>query len=305
MVNGGSLENRGIELILNYKENIGRFISNLGFNFSTYDNKVLSLGDNGAPISDAAFRNSGTVTRTEVGRSIGNFYGYETNGLFQTQEEINSFTYVDADGTVRLVQPNAAPGDIRYKDEDHDGKWDKGYIGSPHPDFIYGMSLDMEYRGFDMNVSLQGVYGNEIFNGSRWYTDNGSAYFNMDERMLGRWTGPGTTNDVNLPRMNNNDANNMLISDRFVEDGSFLRVKSLQLGYSLSSSLLQKAHIERCRLYVGVENLFTFTEYSGLDPEIGLGEARGETKNVSLTMGVDRATYPQARTFLVGLNLSI
>jgi TonB-dependent starch-binding outer membrane protein SusC len=305
MVNGGSLENRGIELILNYKENIGRFNSNLGFNFSTYDNKILSLGDNGAPISDAAFRNSGTVTRTEVGRSIGNFYGYETNGLFQTQEEINSFTYVDADGVVRLVQPNAAPGDIRYKDEDHDGKWDKGYIGSPHPDFIYGMNLEMEYLGFDMNVSMQGVFGNEIFNGSRWYTDNGSAYFNMDERMLGRWTGPGTTNDVNLPRMNNNDANNMLISDRFVEDGSFLRVKSLQLGYSLGSSLLQKAHIERCRVYVGVENLFTFTEYSGLDPEIGLGEARGETKNVSLTMGVDRATYPQARTFLVGLNLSI
>lgn len=306
MVNGGSIENRGIELSLNYKETIGKFISNIGFNFSTYDNKVLSLGDNGAPISDAAFRNAGTVTRTEVGRSIGNFYGYETDGLFQTQEEINSFTYVDpVDGTVRLVQPNAAPGDIRYKDADHDGKWDKGYIGSPHPDFIYGMSLDMEYRGFDMNMSLQGVYGNEIFNGSRWYTDNGSAYFNMDERMLGRWTGPGTTNDVNLPRMNNNDANNMLISDRFIEDGSYVRIKSLQLGYSLGSSLLQKAHIERCRIYVGVENLYTFTDYSGLDPEIGLGEARGETKNTSLTMGVDRGTYPQARTFLVGLNLSI
>ncbi|MEO7426108.1 MAG: TonB-dependent receptor [Fibrobacteria bacterium] len=306
MVNGGSLENRGIELVLNYKENIGGFVSNLGFNFSTYDNKVLSLGDNGAPISDAPFRNTGTVTRTEVGRSIGNFYGYETNGLFQTQEEINSFTYVDpADGTVRMVQPNAAPGDIRYKDEDHDGKWDKGYIGSPHPDFSYGMSLDMEYSGFDMNVSLQGIYGNEIFNGTRWYTDNGSAYFNLDERMLGRWTGPGSTNDVNLPRMNNNDANNMLISDRFVEDGSFLRIKSLQLGYSLGSSLLEKAHIERCRVYVGVENLFTFTKYSGLDPEVGLGEARGETKNTSLTMGVDRGTYPQARTFLVGLNLSI
>jgi TonB-linked SusC/RagA family outer membrane protein len=306
IVNGGSLENRGIELILNYKENIGRFNSNIGFNFSTYKNKVLSLGDNGAPISDAAFRNSGTVTRTEVGRSIGNFYGYETNGLFQTQEEINAFTYVDpADGTVRMVQPNAAPGDIRYKDDDHDGKWDKGYIGSPHPDFIYGMSLDMEYLGFDMNLSLQGVYGNEIFNGTRWYTDNGSAYFNMDERMLGRWTGPNTTNDVNLPRMNNNDANNLLISDRFVEDGSYLRIKSLQFGYSLSSSLLQTAHIERCRLYVGVENLFTFTKYSGLDPEIGLGEARGDTKNTSLTMGVDRGTYPQARTFLVGLNLSI
>ncbi len=306
MVNGGSLENRGFELGLNYREKIGGLVTNVGFNFATYDNKILSLGENGAPISDAAFRNSGTVTRTEVGRSIGNFYGYKTNGLFQTQEEINAFTYVDpADGTTRLVQPNAAPGDIRYRDDDGDGKWDKDYIGSPHPDFIYGMSLDMAYRGFDMNVSLQGVYGNEIFNGGRWYTDNNSAYFNLDQRMLGRWTGPGSTNDANLPRMNNNDANNLLISDRFVEDGSYLRIKNLQVGYTLGSPLLQWANIQKCRLYVGVENLFTFTKYSGLDPEIGLGEARGETRNTSLTMGVDRATYPQARTLLVGLNLTI
>jgi TonB-linked SusC/RagA family outer membrane protein len=306
MVNGGSLENKGIELLLNYREKIGGFTSNLGINFSTYDNKILSLGQNGAPINDAAFRNAGTVTRTEVGRSIGNFYGYKTNGLFQTQEEIDAFTYVDpVDGTVRPVQPNAAPGDIRYQDVDGNGKPDQGYIGSPHPDFIYGMSLDMAYRGFDMNVSLQGVYGNEIFNGGRWYTDYGAAYYNMDTRMLDRWTGPGTTNDVNLPRLNNNDANNMLISDRFIEDGSYLRIKSLQFGYSLTSSLLQLAHITKCRIYVGVENLFTFTDYLGLDPEVGLGEARGETRNTSLTMGVDRATYPQARTFMAGLNLSI
>ena len=306
MVNGGSLENRGVELILNYKEKIGGFTSNIGLNFATYDNKILSLGENGAPISDAAFRNSGTVTRTEVGRSIGNFYGYKTDGLFQTQEEINSYTYVDpVDGTVRMVQPSAAPGDIRYRDDDKDGNWDKGYIGSPHPDFIYGMSLDMAYLGFDMFVSLQGVFGNEIFNGSRWYTDNGSAYFNLDTRMMDRWTGPGTTNDANLPRMNNNDANNMLISDRFVEDGSYLRIKTLQFGYSSSNALLHMAHIKKCRVYAGVENLFTFTKYSGLDPEIGLGEARGGTKNTSLTMGVDRGTYPQARTILVGLNLTI
>jgi TonB-dependent starch-binding outer membrane protein SusC len=305
MVNGGSLENKGIELSLNYKEKVGEFTSNVGFNFATYRNEILDLGDNVAPISDASFRNAGTVTRTEVGRSIGNFYGYQTDGLFQTQEEINAFTFVDKDGTVRKVQPNAAPGDIRYKDADGDGSWDKGYIGSPHPDFTYGLSLDMSFRNFDMNASFQGVYGNEIFNGSRWYTDNGTAFFNLDDRMLDRWTGPGTTNDVNTPRMNNNDANNMLISDRFVEDGSYLRFKSLQFGYSLSNTVLSKAGITKCRLYLGVENLFTFTNYSGLDPEVGLGEARGETKNVSLTMGVDRTTYPQARTFMFGLNLTI
>lgn len=306
MVNGGSLENRGIELGMNYKEQIGGFTSNIGVNFATYDNKILSLGKTDASISDAAFRNAGNVTRTEAGRSIGNFYGYKTDGLFQTQEEINAYTYLDpATGTARLIQPNAEPGDIRFIDADKDGKLDLGYIGSPHPDFTYGLSLDMAYAGFDMNLSLQGVQGNEIFNGSRWYTDNGSAYYNLDERMLGRWTGPGSTNDANLPRMNNNDASNMRISDRFIEDGSFLRVKTLQLGYSLGSSLLEWAHIKKFRVYAGVENLFTFTKYSGLDPEVGLGEARGETKNTSLTMGVDRGTYPQARTILVGMNLTL
>ncbi len=306
MVNGGSLENRGIELVLNYKEKIGGFTSNIGVNFATYDNKILSLGENGAPISDAAFRNAGTVTRTEVGNSIGNFYGYKTDGLFQNQAEIDAFTYVDpVDGNIRLVQPNAEPGDIKYQDVDGDGEWDKGYIGSPHPDFIYGVSLDMAYLGIDLNLSLQGVYGNEIFNGGRWYTDNGTAFFNMNRSMLDRWTGEGTTDDVNLPRMNNKDANNMLISDRFIEDGSFMRIKTVQLGYTFNNSFLRKAQVKKLRLYAGVENLFTFTNYSGLEPEVGLGEKRGETRNTSLTMGVDRTTYPQARTFLLGLNLTI
>ncbi len=306
MVNGGSVENKGLELVLNYRESRDNFVSNVGFNFSTYSNKVLSLGDNGAPIADADFKNAGMVTRTEVGHPIGCFYGYKTNGLFQSWDEINSFTYIDKkDGKTKLVQDKAAPGDVRYRDDDHDGVWDKDYIGSPHPDFIVGLSVDAAYKGFDANVSFQGVYGNQIFNGARWYTENGTAYFNLDTRMLDRWTGAGSTNDVNLPRMNNKDANNIMISDRYIEDGSYVRLKTLQLGYTLDESLSSKLRIKKCRVYVGAENLFTLTRYSGLEPEVGMGVLKNGTRNTSLTIGVDRTTYPQARTFLVGLNLTL
>ena len=305
MVNGGSLENKGMELVLNYRESVGKFLSNIGINFSAYANKVLSLGENGAPIADADFKHAGMVTRTEVGRPIGCFYGYRTNGLFQSWDEIRSFTYVDKNGKTQLVQPNAAPGDVRYRDDNHDGEWDKGYIGSPHPDFILGLSADVAYKGFDLNVALQVVYGNQIFNGARWYTENGTAYFNLDTRMLDRWTGAGSTNDVDLARMNDKDANNIMISDRYIEDGSYARLKTLQLGYTLDESLSKKLLIKKCRVYVGAENLFTLTRYSGLEPEVGLGGVNTGTKNSSLTLGVDRTTYPQARTYLMGLNLTL
>lgn len=306
VVNAGSLENRGVEVVLNYRESVGRFLSNIGINFTAYRNEVTNLGREDGVIMDAAFKNAGMVTRTEVGHPVGCFYGYRTDGLFQDWEEVNSHTYVDEkDGTTKLVQPDAAPGDIRYRDEDHDGEKDEGYIGSPHPDFIVGMNADVSYRGFDLKVGLQGVFGNEIFNGTRWYTEDGTGYYNLDTKMLGRWTGEGTTNDVNFPRMNNGDANNRMISDRYIEDGSYLRLKTVQLGYSLDESFLRRFRIKRCRLYVGVENLLTITRYSGLEPEVGVSEARGETRNSSLTLGVDRTTYPQTRTYLAGLNITL
>jgi TonB-linked SusC/RagA family outer membrane protein len=306
MVNGASMENRGMELVLNYKESIGDFFSNLGVNFSTYSNKVLDLGgsDTGH-LSDANFKNAYFVTRTQAGYPIGSFYGYKTDGLFQTWDEVNSYTYVDNDGNTQLIQPNAAPGDIRYRDDDHDGKWDQGFIGSPHPDFMMGMSADATYKGFDFNFSLLYVYGNEIFNGTRFYTENNTALYNLDTRMLDRWTGEGSTNDVINARMNAKDANNIFMSDRYIEDGSYIRLKSLQFGYTLGNAICRKFLVKKCRAYIGAENLFTWTRYTGLDPEVGLGDVRGGTKNASLTLGVDRTTYPQARTYMTGLNITL
>jgi TonB-linked SusC/RagA family outer membrane protein len=307
MVNLGAIENKGMELVLNYKESIGSFLSNTGINFSMYRNKVLSLGGDTAGIRDADYMNAGYVTKTQVGHPIASFYGRKTKGIFQNWDEIRSFTYEDEDGKTQLIQPNAVPGDIRYRDDNHDGVPDEGYLGSPHPKFTMGLNGNMSYKGFDLDWAFQAVYGNKIFNGTRLYTENGAGLYNLDTRMLDRWTGEGSTSDENLPRMTVSDKNpnGKIISDRYIEDGSYARFKTLQLGYTLTESLSRKFRIRQCRVYLGAENLFTLTRYTGLEPEVGLGEARGSTRNTSLTLGVDRTTYPQARTYMVGLNVTL
>jgi TonB-dependent starch-binding outer membrane protein SusC len=308
MVNLGSIENKGMELVLNYKESIGAFLSNLGINFSLYKNKVLSLSSDTGGIRDADYMNAGFVTKTQVGHPVASFYGKKTDGIFQNWNEINSFTYFDPkDSMTKLVQPKAAPGDIRYKDDNHDGVLDEGYLGSPHPKFSMGLNGNMSYRGFDFDWAFQAVYGNKIFNGTRWYTENGIGMYNLDTKMLDRWTGAGSTNSVNFPRMTVKDENlnGKSISDRYIEDGSYIRFKTMQLGYTFGESLSRKLRIKQCRVYVGAENLFTLTRYTGLEPEVGLGEARGNTKNSYLTLGVDRTTYPQARTYMLGLNVTL
>ncbi len=298
----GELENKGFEFELGYKEKIGDFTANLSANLSTYTNEVISLGSD-KPITDVEFRNSGSITRTEEGHPIALFYGYVTDGLFQTQADVDAHTYINENGDTLLVQPDAAPGDIRYKDEDGDGEWDRDYIGNPHPDFIFGFSMDIAYKGIDLSLFLQGSVGNDIYNGLRYYTDNNTGYFNLDKRMKNRWVGEGSTNDVKYPRMNASDANNIRISDRYVEDGSYLRIKTLQMGYSLPEAFLEKIYVSKLRIYIGVQNLYTFTKYLGLDPEIGMGDYPG-TENDFLDIGIDRGTYPQARAFIGGINLS-
>ncbi len=315
MDNAGEIENKGIEFTFAYNEQIKNFSSRLSLNFSTYDNELTSLGEFGEPILSVPFNNMGTVARTEVGHPIASFYGLVTDGLFQTQAEIDAFTYVDAGGQTQKVQPNAKPGDVKYKDDDGDGAWDTDFIGSPHPDFTFGIGLDLGLAGdfgeFDFRTFLQGSYGNDIFNGVRTNLDKSSAYYNLDKRRLDRWTGPNSTTDVANARMTNaGDGNNVMISDRFVEDGSYMRVKELQLGYTLPASLTEAIKINKLRLYVGVQNLWTFTKYTGLDPEVGVGhqshvENSGDGTVGILDIGVDKGTYPQSRTIFGGINMSL
>lgn len=287
--NAGKVENKGLELSLKYQNSAGAFSYDIGGNFSTVQNTVLSLGG-GLPIpSPILYRESVRLTRTQKGRSIGEFYGYKTNGLFQNEDDIAN----------HAAQPGAEPGDIRFVDVNGDGEIndsDRTYIGSPLPDFQFGFNAGASYKSFDFKVLISGVYGNEVMNTMGYRLLNGSHIGNKMAGVLDRWTGEGTSNS--MPRLTWNDPNNNArISDRYVEDGSYLRVKNIQLGYNLPNSLLNKVGARSVRLYISGRNLYTLTSYSGFDPELG------KVDNNNLNYGIDMGNYPVPRSFNIGLNV--
>lgn len=293
-INAGKMQNKGIDLQLGYKKKLGELSLEVGVNFNINRNKLVSLA--GADeIQAVPLRNGNNIITAKVGESAYQFQGYKTDGIFQTQADVDA--YVDSEGN--LLQPNASAGDIRYKrDPKNPDQLYYGVIGKALPDFTYGAMVKLDYKMFDLSFTLQGVSGNQIFNGTMVYTERPDATHNMDTEMLKRWTGPYSTNDAHHPRLNAADANNNLFSDRFVEDGSYLRVKDLQVGFTLPSKLSTKMRIESLRFYVGATNLLTFTKYTGFDPEIGYGVYG------PLDYGVDRGYYPQARQFFTGLSLT-
>ena len=288
--NTGEMENSGLELALQWRNKIGEVGYSIGGNFTTINNEVTGLGGGDEIISTGDFRSSGFVCQTVVGRPIANFYGLVAEGLFQNQAEINEY-YKGADGG---VPGSIKPGDVRYKDVDGDGVPDHDFIGSPLPDFTYSINGSLDYKGIDFNFLLNGVYGNEVYNGPGYYQFNSSAYWNMGKEMLNRWTGEGSTNNPRHARMNAKDSNNTRLSSRYVEDGSYLRIQNVQIGYTLPQNITDKLKIDKLRVYVSGQNLYTFTEYTGYDPEVG---------GSGLEWGLDRAAYPIARTITFGVNL--
>ncbi len=293
--NVASLENKGFEFELGYKNSKGELKYDIQLTFSHVKNEVTKLGS-AESISRVSFMQLGYISHTIIGQPAASFYGYITDGLFQNQAEVDA--HVDTEGN--LIQPNAKPGDIRYVDADKDGKLDMDIIGNPFPDFSAGLNLHCEYKGFDLSASLYGVYGKEIFNANRFYTHNSSVRYNVHTDMKGRWMIEGDTNDPNLCRLNLTDANNSLRSDRFVEDGSYLRLKNLQIGYTLPNSIFEKIGISNLKIFAGAQNLFTLTKYTGYDPEVGLGY-----DSDPLDRGIDRLRYPNPRTIYFGLNIKI
>ncbi|MBD2722997.1 SusC/RagA family TonB-linked outer membrane protein [Hymenobacter armeniacus] len=289
--NASSSYNRGLDFSVtshNFR-NAGRgLVWNTTLNFSTFKTRLTSLGA-GLPFNGQGSL-SGDIVRYEPGYAFGSFYGYVADGLFQTPEDVRNHATqtVNADPTKAT-----SPGDIRFRDLNNDGKIDaadRTFIGNPNPDFTYGLTNTLTYAGFDLSVFLQGVQGNDVYNLNR-YLEEAPLYGNASggTRVLGRWTGAGTSNDV--PRAIAGDPNNNLrVSSYYIEDGSYLRVKNLTLGYSLPSTLLSRISAQQIRVYVSAQNLFTFTKYTGFDPEVS-------------PSGVDRGIYPQARTFLGGLNI--
>lgn len=304
VTNVGSVRNRGFEFSAQWQKQITKdlFLS-VGGNIATVNNEVLSLGT-GSALTGGTVYNRGSATRTYVGSTIGEFWGYKTNGLVQTEEQLVE---------VQKLQPNAGLGDFIFMDlngyaEDGktltgmpDGKLDdadKTSIGSPIPDFTYGFNLSLNYKNFDFAVFFEGVYGNEIFNANRAYTFSTGSSFSKNRALLNAWT-PDNRN-TNIPRINGDDNNdNMRLSDFYVEDGSYLRLKNIQLGYTFPKQLTQKIKIQNLRIYVSAQNLFTVTDYTGADPEIG----QLTTTNY-LSRGFDYGTYPQARTFTGGINIT-
>ncbi|MGV3696680.1 MAG: SusC/RagA family TonB-linked outer membrane protein [Flavobacterium sp.] len=286
--NLASMENSGLEFELGYRKKIGGVNLSVNANLATVKNEVTFINNNVDFYSQIGFQSMGTIDRTQVGQPINSFYGYQTMGIFQNQAEINAYT--NANGG--LIQPNAVPGDFRWKDNNGDGTIsadDKAFLGSPLPKVTFGFTINLDYKNFDLMVFAQGAAGNKIFQGLR-RLDIPNA--NYSTEALGRWTGEGTSNS--FPRLTSNDTNGNFseMSDFYLEDGDYLRFKVVQLGYSLPTTVINKIGIQKLRLYVTAENLVTLTKYSGFDPEIG--------GNV---FGLDRGYYPQARSFLFGANL--
>jgi TonB-linked SusC/RagA family outer membrane protein len=286
--NLASMENSGLEFELAYKKKINGFNLSLNANLALLKNEVTYITNEVNNYSSVGFQSMGNIDRTQVGQPINSFYGYQTAGIFQNQAEVNAYT--NASGG--LIQPNAVPGDFRWRDNNGDGTItadDKAFLGSPLPTATFGFTINMDYKNFDLMIFAQGAAGNKIFQGLR-RLDVANA--NYSTEALSRWTGEGTSNS--FPRLTTDDANGNFtnMSDFYLEDGDYLRFKVVQVGYSLPSKAVNTIGFEKIRLYVTGENLMTLTKYTGFDPEIG-----GDV------FGLDRGYYPQARAFLFGANL--
>ena len=286
--NIASLENKGLEIELGYQKKIGKLNINVAGNVSFIRNKITDLGTDIKTLPGQTFSPQNLlITQTKVGESFGYFYGYQTQGIFQNAAEVAA--YKSKDGAV--IQPNAKPGDFRFQDIDGNGVIntdDRTKIGDPTPSMTYGFTLNAAYSGFDIVAFIQGVSGNQIFKAMRRFD---IATANMTADALGRWTGEGTS--TTYPRLVMGDPNQNFSrsSDFYIEDGSYLRIKALQIGYTVPLSIMSKIGLTRFRVYASANNLATFTKYTGFDPEIGGG-----------SFGIDRGFYPQARLFMFGLN---
>ncbi|TVZ26139.1 TonB-linked SusC/RagA family outer membrane protein [Gillisia sp. Hel_I_86] len=288
--NIADMVNRGFDFELGYNKQINDFNISANGNFSYLENEVTYLGEDIDFLSGGETIQSGNypITRTAVGESFNSFYGFKTNGIFQNQEDINN--YVNSEGQV--IQPNAVPGDFRWEDIDDNGRIDdkdRKFLGSSIPKYTFGLTLNLAYKNFDFLAFAQGAAGNKIFQGLRRLDITNANY---QTEALQRWTGEGTSN--NFPRLSNIDSNNNFSnpSDFYLEKGDYVRLKTVQIGYSFPLDIIQQVRLTKLRIYLTGENLVTLTGYTGFDPEIGGG-----------VFGIDRGFYPQAISGLLGVNL--
>ncbi len=295
--NVGVIRNEGVELTFDHQNNIGKVQYSIGGNVSFIKNELVEL-NGGSPIY-------GDRTKTDLGMPLNSFWGYEYEGIYQSDEKALEHLW-----SYSAAEIGVHAGDAKYKDQNGDGKiddQDNVYLGSPFPWLTYGLNLGAEFYGFDVQIFFQGVYGNKIYNALRLRTEGAGDECTLSTTMNDVWIGYSDPvraafekNGINWMELENRDGSipnplgsptNTENSSRFIENGAYFRLKNLQIGYTIPSKITEKAHIDRCRLYVSGSNLFTLTKYTGYDPEVG-------------TAGVDYGNYPQSRTITFGINLN-
>jgi TonB-linked SusC/RagA family outer membrane protein len=296
-VNAGEVENKGLELGLTLRGKRGKLNYSIGANIATVRNEVLSLAD-GAPILGGFGLSDGPITRTEVGHPIGSFFLWRSEGLFQTQEEIDASPFQSDD---------TRPGDIKFADLNGDNiidDKDREHSGNPFPDFVYGLNVSASFQNFDLSILGQGVQGNDVY-----FLFGNFAYevpargFNSYREILNRWTPQNRNTDIPIVSIDDRNGNRR-ISTRWLEDGSYFRIRNITLGYTFKD-LFKNEAVQNLRLYFTVQNAFTFTKYPGLDPEIQANTNDTQGLNISsdLAVGVDWGTVPAPRTFIFGLRM--
>ena len=297
--NAGSVENKGLEIDLNYRNNSGKVKYDLSANFTTLENKVLSLS-NATPIPGGRIDNGVYATLTTVGQPIGAFYVLEMEGIFQNEADI--FKHANQGTYIR-------PGDVKFKDQNGDGKIDasdRAFLGSAIPKYMFGLTANLSYGNFDLSVFFQGSYGNKLYLQVNKDIEGFYRPFNLTQRVYDeRWHGEGTSNT--MPRVSwLGSTNNIIPSSRFLEDGSYVRLKNLQIGYNIPAKAFGKTGIRGIRVYITGQNLVTFTKYTGLDPEMHISDNVKREQNVSdVAAGIDWGTYPSARSYVFGLNVNL
>ena len=279
--NAGKVSNKGIEMSLNTINMKGTFSWETSITATYNRNRIKDLNSK-TPMYINQYNNS-YLTMLSTGYPINVFYGYVTDGLFQNSDEIAK----------HAIQTGAEPGDIRFRDLNNDGvikDQDRTVIGNPNPDWLFSMNNTLRYKGFEFSLYLQGICGNDIYNANNIDDEGMAAAYNQTTKVLKRWTGEGTSNS--MPRAVWGDPNeNSRVSDRFIEDGSYLRIKNLTLAYNLPQSLMKKIQFNNARIYLSCENVATITGYSGFDPEVGIN-------------GIDSSRFPISRTYSVGVNFN-
>ena len=303
IMNVGKIRNTGVEFEINYSDRKGDFDYNVGLNLATTSNKVLELSDASQALYGEGLK-WGTEhfpTQTRVGKPIAGFWLYRADGIFQNETEIKAHT--DKNGNI--LQPNAQPGDIRFRDVDGNGsidEKDKEYCGSGIPKLEVNLSFSGSYKGFDLSLLVGSAWGNKLYNGNRYFFESMNSGTNMLASAADAWTPANTGTDV--PRAILQDPNgNSRESDRFLENGNFVRLRQLQIGYTLPSALMKKVLIDKLRFYVSGENLFTITGYSGIDPEFSR-KSSDDANSEALNAGIDNMVYPFTRSFVFGMQLT-